>query len=300
MNLKKILRPGVGQLGTHPPRPLQIKELVNIGQFDDNALPKISVVIPSFNQGRFIEQTIKSVIDQHYPNLELIVVDGGSTDNTLDVIRKYEQYLSWWVSEPDTGQTAAVNKGFEKSTGAIMAWLNSDDVMVPGVLRFIAEYFVSNPKTQVVYGNRILINEGGLEIGRWVLPRHSDRVLKWIDFVPQETLYWTREAWNLTGGKLDEAFRFAMDWDFLLRLIAIKIEIQHLPHFLGMFRIHQLQKTSNQMSTVGQKEIQLLRYRELGFYPKRWQVNFSTLPFLLLAKLQDLSFILITERIGNA
>jgi len=299
-SFEKILRPGFGQMETHAPRIHRMNKLPNIARQNEKALPKISIVIPSFNQGKFIEQTLKSVIDQSYPNLELILVDGGSTDNTLDIIKKYEKYFTWWVSEPDTGQTAAINKGFEKSSGEIMAWLNSDDLMISGVLRLVADYFANNPDVQVVYGNRILINEDGLEVGRWTLPNHSDRVLKWIDFVPQETLYWSREAWNRTGSKLDEKFQFAMDWDFLLRLSAIKIKMHHLPLFLGMFRIHRHQKTSSQMSTVGQKEIQLIRYRELGFYPKRWQVHFRTLPYLLLAKLQDLGLTFNTERIGNA
>lgn len=288
-SIKRMLRPGVGQLGIYPPRPVSLRPVQPSNQLREQALPRISIVVPSFNQGRFIGATLQSIIDQQYPNLELIVVDGGSTDNTLSVIKQYEAHLAWWVSEPDSGQTAAINKGFMWSTGEIMAWINSDDLVAPGAIHRVAAYLIKHPETQVVYGDRILINEDGLEIGRWILPRHSDRVLKWDDFVPQETLYWTRKAWNLIGGRLDETFRFAMDWDFLLRLSAKQINIRHLPVFLGLFRIHHQQKTSRQMSSIGQHEIRAIRRRELGFQPTRWQLILNTVPFLLAARFYELS-----------
>lgn len=289
MSIKRMLSPGVGQLGTYSPRPVSLRLVQHNNQLRGHPLPRISIVVPSFNQGRFMRATLQSIIDQRYPNLELIVVDGGSTDNTLSVIKQYEAHLAWWVSKPDSGQTAAINKGFMRSTGEIMAWINSDDLVASGALQQIADHFVKHPETQVVYGDRILINEEGLEIGRWILPRHSRRVLQWADFVPQETLYWTRNAWNLIGARLDETFRFAMDWDFLLRLSAKQIDIQHLPVFLGLFRIHDQQKTSSQMSSIGQEEIRIIRHRELGFQPTRWQLILNTAPFLLAAKFHELS-----------
>lgn len=288
MNIKSMLRPGVGQLGTYTPRPVTLRLTQPNSQISAQILPKISIVVPSYNQGRYIGATLQSIIDQQYQNLELIVVDGGSTDNTLTVIKKYEANFFWWISEPDAGQTAAINKGFVRSTGEIMAWINSDDLLAPGALHCIANYFAKHPETQVVYGDRIVINEEGLEIGRWILPSHSSRVLKWADFIPQETLYWTRKAWNLIGGRLDETFHFAMDWDFLLRLSAMRVEIHHLPAFLGLFRIHYQQKTSSQMSSIGQQEIQIIRYRELGFRPTRWQLILNTMPFLMAAKFHEL------------
>lgn len=296
LSIKSLLRPGVGQLGTHLPRPVSIDLTAPSKQWSDQPLPRISIVVPSFNQGKFIEATLQSILDQRYPNLELIVVDGGSTDTTLAVIKQYEAYLHWWVSEPDSGQTEAINKGFMRSTGDVMAWINSDDLVASGALHQVADYFFKHPETQVVYGDRILINEEGLEIGRWILPRHSNRVLKWADFVPQETLYWRREAWNLIGARLDETFRFAMDWDFLLRLSAKLIEIRHLPFFLGLFRVHHQQKTSSQMSSFGKEEIRIIRHRELGFQPTRRQVLLNTVPFLLAAKFHELRLGLGLER----
>ncbi|CAH1904847.1 Glycosyl transferase family 2 [Candidatus Nitrotoga sp. HW29] len=299
-NIKKILRPGVGQLGTYSPRPVSFHRLKQNNLLHEQTLPKISIVVPSLNQDKFIEATLQSIINQQYANLELIVIDGGSTDNTLSIIKQYEAHITWWVSEPDSGQTEAINKGFMQSTGEIMAWINSDDLAAPRAIHQVADYFVKHPETQVVYGNRILINEDSLEIGRWILPRHSNRVLKWADFVPQETLYWTRKAWNLIGARLDESFHFAMDWDFLLRLSAKQIDIHHLPIFLGLFRIHDQQKTSNKMLSIGQQEIQMIRHRELGFQPSRWQLILSTMPFLLAAKFLELRFKLGLNRKTNA
>lgn len=296
INIKRMLRPGVGQLGTYSPRPVSLRLKQPNNPISGQVLPKISIVVPSYNQGKFIGATLQSIVDQQYPNLELIVVDGGSTDNTLAVIKEYEPHLFWWISESDAGQTVAINKGFMRSTGEIMAWLNSDDLLAPGALHCIANYFAKHPDTQVVYGNRIMINDEGLEIGRWILPSYSSRVLKWADFIPQETLYWTRKAWNLIGGRLDESFHFAMDWDFLLRLSATRVEIQHLPVFLGLFRIHCQQKTSSQMSSIGQQEIQIIRHRELGFRPKRWQLLLNTMPFLLAARFHELYIRFSPER----
>lgn len=296
VGILRMLRPGVGLLGTYSPRPVSLRLVQPYNLLCGHILPRISIVVPSFNQGSFIEATLRSIIDQRYPNLELIVVDGGSTDNTLAVIKQYEAHLDWWVSEPDSGQTAAINKGFMRSTGEIMAWINSDDLVASGALHLVADYFVKHPETQAVYGDRVLINEESLEIGRWILPRHSDRVLKFADFVPQETLYWTRKAWNLIGGRLDETFHFAMDWDFLLRLSKKHINIRHLPIFLGLFRIHSQQKTSSQLFSIGQQEIQKIRHRELGFQPTRWQLIANIVPFLLVAKFHELSYRLCLVR----
>jgi hypothetical protein len=290
VGIRSFIRPGVGQLGTYAPRPVSLRSIKVKIQPSGTALPRISIVVPSFNQGRFIGTTLQSIIDQQYPNLELIIVDGGSTDNTLSVIKQYEAYIAWWVSEPDSGQTAAINKGFMRSTGDIMAWINSDDLLATGALHQIADYFVKHPDTQAVYGDRILINEEGLEIWRWILPRHSSLILQWADFVPQETLYWTRNAWNLVGARLDETFCFAMDWDFLLRLSATQVNIEHLPVFLGLFRVHQNQKTSSQMASLGQQEMQLIRRRELGYEPTKMQLRLNTLPYLLSAKLHEVGF----------
>src|SRR5205085_11570381 len=125
----------------------------------------------------------KSILDQNYPDLELIVVDGGSKDETVAVIKQYAARIAWWVSEPDSGQTEAINKGFARSSGEIMAWINSDDLAAPGSLFRVADWFATHPETDVVYGDRLLIDENGGEVSRWILPAHSSRVLEWADFI---------------------------------------------------------------------------------------------------------------------
>ncbi len=270
----------------YAPRPVNIAAVGRTAT--GHPMPKISIVVPSFNQGRFIAATLQSIVDQNYPKLQLIVVDGGSKDETVEVIKQYAAHIDWWVSEPDSGQTAAINKGFGRSSGEIMAWINSDDLAAPGSLFRVADWFAAHPETDVVYGDRLLIDENGDEVSRWILPSHSRRVLDWADFIPQETLYWRRSAWNLVGARLDESFRFAMDWDFLLRLSSKQVNFEHLPFFLGMFRVHQNQKTSSQMTSVGQQEMQILRRRSLGYTPTRLQLIFNTVPFLLRTRLLEI------------
>ena len=290
VSIKSLLRPRAGQLALYPPRPVTIPALDRIST--SRSMPKISIVVPSFNQGRYIAATLRSVIDQNYPNLELIVVDGGSKDETVSVIKQHASHIHWCVSEPDSGQTAAINKGFAQSSGDIMAWINSDDLATPGSLFHVADWFATHPETDVVYGDRLLIDENGDEVSRWILPPHSRRVLNWADFIPQETLYWRRHAWDLVGAQLDESFRFAMDWDFLLRLSSKQVNFEHLPLFLGMFRVHQNQKTSSQMTSIGQQEMDILRRRALGYTPTRFQLILNTVPFLLRTRLLEIGRIL--------
>jgi len=289
IDLVGMIRPGIGQLGSYAPRPVVLE--------DDNcdiaaslsALPKLSIVVPSLNQGAFIGGTLQSILEQRYPNLELIIVDGGSTDNTLSIIKQYEQHVSWWVSESDKGQASAINKGFKQATGDILAWINSDDKVAPGAFRFIAGYFAANPHVHAVYGDRIVINEKDFEIGRWILPDHSPGALKWFDYVPQETLYWTREAWELAGESLDESLKFAMDWDFLLRLTEKRAQINHVSRFLGLFRVHQQQKTISQISELGFQEMRELRRRALGYQPTRLQFLANIATYLIRARWREIS-----------
>ena len=130
----------------------------------------------------------------------------------------------------------AINRGFAHSTGDIMAYLNADDLLLPGSLNFVAAYFEAHPDIDVVYGHRVLIDADGAEIGRWVLPPHEDEVLSWADFVPQETLFWRRDMGERAGGAMDESFRFALDWDLLLRFRDAGARFVRLPRFLGAFR----------------------------------------------------------------
>ncbi len=204
----------------------------------------MSVVTPSFQQGVFLDRTIYSVIAQGYPALEYIVQDGGSSDETVAVLRRFDHLLTDWRSEPDGGQADAINRGFRQTTGEIMAWLNSDDLLLPGALAYVARFFEQHPEVDVVYGHRVMIDENDDQIGVWILPRHDDVALAFADYIPQETLFWRRRIWEASGGSMDSGFAYALDWDLLLRFREVGAVMVRLPRFLGAFRVHPAQKST--------------------------------------------------------
>lgn len=226
-------------------------------------LPKISIVTPSYNQAHYLEETMLSILDQNYPNLEYLVMDGGSNDGSVEIIKKHESRLAHWQSARDKGQADAVRQGLLRATGDIMAWLNSDDLILPGTLAYVADYFARHPEVDVVYGHRLVINERSYEVARWVLPPHDSELLLWADFIPQETCFWRRRIYEKIGG-MDPTFQFALDWDLLLRLQKAGAKMVRLPYFTGAFRMHSEQKNAVTISTDGYKEMELLRRRELG------------------------------------
>jgi glycosyltransferase involved in cell wall biosynthesis len=254
--------PKLGRLHHHPPEALRVPRSYLRARPPQPA-PTITIVTPSFRQGRFLGRTIESVLDQRYPALEYVVQDGGSDDGSVEVIRRYERALARWESRPDEGQGSAINLGFAGTSGEVMAWLNSDDVLMPGALAYVARYLVDHPEVDAVYGDRLLIDEHGRKVGSWVLPPHDDRALRLIDFVPQETLFWRRGLWERCGGGVDEELRFAVDWELLLRFAAAGAQIVHLRRFVAGFRVHEEQKTSAQHE-LGMAESDRLRERALG------------------------------------
>lgn len=262
----QMLRNRIHRLVHHEPRPLNIPATYS-GESAPADPPVISIVTPSFNQAAFLEATLRSVLDQRYPKLEYIVQDGGSTDGSIDVLRRHAHGLAGWESRPDRGQTHAINLGMQRTTGSIMAYLNSDDLLLPGSLAYVARYFHEHPDVDIVYGHRVLIDADGHEIGRWVLPPHDDQVIKYTDFIPQETMFWRRRAWEAVGGAFDESFRFALDWDIILRFQAAGLRFVRLPRFLGAFRISEAQKTTSWWLPVGRREVERLTARALGFTP---------------------------------
>jgi predicted NodU family carbamoyl transferase/glycosyltransferase involved in cell wall biosynthesis len=276
----KVALPRLGVLNQHPPIPLSLPPHYS-RELPLAPVPRISVVTPSFRQAAFIERTLRSVLDQGYPELEYVVQDGASQDGTREILERYAGRLASWESVPDGGQTEAINRGFARTSGEIMAWLNSDDILLPGALHYVADYFNQHPEVDVVYGNRILIDENDQQIGRWVLPPHSDEVLSWADFVPQETLFFRRRIWEKAGGRVDESFRFAMDWDLLVRFRDAGARFCRLPRFLGGFRIHPQQKTSAVISEVGFQEMNRIRARVLGRVPTGLEIRKAVMPYLV-------------------
>lgn len=275
-----MVAPRLGNLNQHAPRPVCLprhyEQAITLSD-----TPRVSIVTPSFMQARFIGRTIESVLGQSYPNLEYFVQDGGSQDGTVEVLKGYGDRLAGWESQPDGGQSQAINLGFAHTTGEIMAWLNSDDMLVPGAVHTIVDYFNRHPEVDVVYGDRLLIDENDMEIGRWIMPGHDSEVLSWADYVPQETLFWRRRIWDRVGGQIDESFKFAMDWDLLVRFREAGARFAHIPKFLGAFRIHQQQKTSAAINEIGHREMARIRERVLGHKPSQIEIRKAVLPFML-------------------
>lgn len=273
------MQPRIGNLNQYAPRAMT-RVVTMIRRRETENIPSISIVTPSFNQGAFIGRTIDSVLQQGYPRLKYFVQDGGSDDETQNVLKRCEGSLSGWHSSPDGGQSQAINLGFARTSGEIMAWLNSDDLLLPGALARVAVHFARRPEVDVIYGNRLLIDENDMEIGRWILPGHDSKALCWADYVPQETLFWRRSLWNKVGARVDESFRFAMDWDILLRFREAGARFAHLPHFLGAFRVHSQQKTSAAIHSQGFQEMDRLRARTLGRVPDLTEIRRALLPFM--------------------
>lgn len=285
-----VFMPRLGRLIQHPPRSFNLPK----SNTNDTALygdtPSIAIVTPSYQQGAYVGRTIESVLDQNYPSLEYFVQDGASDDGTVDVLRSYEGRISGWSSEPDTGQGDAINRGFAKTSGEIMGWLNSDDLLLPGSLRHVANIFAARADIDVIYGHRIMIDESDQIIGRWMMPPHDDAILGWADYVPQETMFWRRSLWDRVGGRLDDTFRFAVDWDLLLRFRDVGARFERVPHFLGAFRIHAAQKTSAQISDIGFEEMDRLRLRALGRVPDWREIRRAVTPYLLRHVLTDIGW----------
>ncbi len=223
--------------------------------------PKISIVTPSYNQARFLERSILSVLNQGYPNLEYIIIDGGSTDGSVDIIKRYESKIAYWVSEPDRGQANALNKGFIKASGEIIGWLNSDDMYCPGSLFHVARWFRAHPECDVYYGGLYLIDPSDQVIdAHWACttdPRYTFYV--GLD-VHQQALFWRREL-MFRVGLLDEGLHFCLDRDFILRLLC-QGRVERTSRYLGMFRVHEAAKTTN-LVEVGMKEDKVIIERYL-------------------------------------
>ncbi len=204
---------------------------------------KITIITPSYNQGRFLEQTILSVIGQHYPNLEYIIMDGGSTDNSVEIIKKYERHLAHWESEKDRGQAHALNKGFARATGTIFGWLNSDDFYLPGTLSFIAEQLEAH-KPELLFGNCLhFVEDQQRAYGSDVRSAHETRDLLLADYIIQPSSFWTRESW-LQAGVLDESLHFGFDWEWFIRAMKAGTAFKVEDRYLSAYRIHGEHKTA--------------------------------------------------------
>lgn len=226
--------------------------------------PKISIVTPSLNQGVFIEETIRSVLLQGYPDLEYIIIDGGSKDHSIEIIRKYENWLAYWVSEPDEGQAHAINKGFKRASGRLVAWLNSDDSYLPQTLSCIANVFSSHPEIEMIYGDIYLIDAESAHLR--LLTSHDFDKEKGIrlTFVPQPASFWRMILFEKVG-HLNESYHYIFDLEYWVR-VSLICRMMYIKSPLANFRVHEKAKTqAYQISTTLEG---LLLYKRLFSDPR--------------------------------
>jgi len=252
-------------------RLLEVAVSQNTTEVSSQELPRISVVTPSLNQGEFIRETVESVFSQEYPNLEYRVVDGGSTDETISILKSYAPRLLW-TSEEDAGQADAINKGFDRSTGEIISYLNSDDTYLPGTLQYVGGFFASHPEVDVVYGDGYYVDRKGE-----ILEPYRTREFDWGTFahecyICQPTVFFRRSILDQVGW-FDKKLQLCMDYDFWIRLFRTHPPVL-LPRFLATSRMYPENKSLSERSRVHREIIQTVR-KHYGYVPYSWTLGFA-------------------------
>lgn len=228
----------------------------------ENQNPLVSIVTPSYNQMKYLERTIQSVLNQDYPAIEYIVMDGGSTDGSVEIIKEYANRISYWESKKDGGQTDAINKGFSYANGDIFAWINSDDTYEPGAIQKAVTYLSTHLDIGMVYGDCNFINSEDHIIGRFNTKQTDYQRLKTgFVHIPQQSSFWRAELWHLVK-PLDTSIYFAMDYDLWLRLAKISA-IKYFPEMWANFRLHGDTKTISE-DDRGWKDMLKIHYRNGG------------------------------------
>lgn len=235
----------------------------------DQAPPRISIITPSFNQAEFLDRTIRSVLDQGYPNLEYIIIDGGSKDGSVEIIRKYADRLAYWVSEPDRGQSHAINKGLQRATGEWVGWQNSDDVYFPGTFAQLAEAARRWPRADMICGDMQIIDEQDKLIRhmRYVQPNYTSMLAEGM-VLTNQAAFW-RSGLHARVGWLDESLHYHFDYDWFLRVLRVGDHARHVPQFWGALRYHDATKTSTSQSKFAEEHRAILDGRVLPSWKKR-------------------------------
>jgi len=227
---------------------------------------KISIITPSYNQGQFLEETILSVLSQDYPNLEYIIVDGGSSDNSVSIIKKYEHHLSYWVSENDNGQAHAINKGLKRATGKIVNWLNSDDLLAPSALHIVGKAFRKNQESDFYYGDFSIVDSAGCEMfTRKNAPYCRYSLLYGRQLSCQPAVFFKRQLLDKVG-YLDENLSFCMDQEFWARAAKDGHKFCQIKNNLAKTRFHSDTKTSMLQKDLYEEHKAIIRkYKKWGF-----------------------------------
>lgn len=227
---------------------------------DDISQPLVSIVTPSYNQAEFLEDTIKSVLAQDYPSIEYLIIDGGSTDSSIDIINKYSSELAWWVSEPDEGQASAINKGMSRAKGKIVAWLNSDDIYLPGAVSEAVQLFQSNPQAGLVFGNAVTIDADGRPIKELVFPDWNFEDLIGFRIICQPAVFMRGSLFKQVAG-LDLNLHFMLDHHLWIR-IANLAPIKHASSMWAAARHHEAAKNVTQSAAFGRETLEVLEWMQ--------------------------------------
>mgnify|MGYP000974872350 FL=1 len=254
--------------------------------------PKVTIVTPSFNQACFLEETMRSVLEQDYPNIEYVVIDGGSTDGSAEIIQKYESQLAYWQSQKDKGQTDAINQGFARASGEIFAWLNSDDILLPGAVTAAVRQLQTHPEVGMVYGDCLWINADGKKIGNFPAAQTDLKKLRrGYVHIPQQASFFRADLWKKVG-PLDDSFYFAMDYDLWTRLAA-EAPLLYVPELWAAFRLHGDAKSIAEDDRCW-PEMLRVHYRDGGK-----KLSLMTLKYTVRKAVQPLWIWLRRQRIKN-
>jgi len=255
-------------------------------------LPMISIITPSYQQGEFIEATLQSVISQNYPSLEYIVIDGGSSDNSLAVIRSHESKINRWLSEPDHGQVDALNKGFRMAMGEIIGWINSDDVLVPDALARVGAFFAAHPDISLVFGDAIAIDRRGNPLS---LKKPGKFDIRWLirtDDIPQSSVFFRRDFF-ISIGYLDDRLHYALDYDLLIKA-ALNQDPVYLPALLSEFRIYPETKTA-----AGKTQFSVDIIYFIDSILRQWDIPDDKKKYLLTSQFWRIFEIILAEEFGK-